>query len=339
MQNKGVLNAIFVIGLLISMAALLFFIFPIEIDEFYKGLLAVYMLVVLVVFGISAGVMECGGLLWIGRMLLISAVLLVTMVGCCKYLDVIPSDIKDCGVYTFMAFEGKHEITGGGSRYNYRKDSYYVTYSTKLENGEQISFSEKVLSEKKMKELVEKQDKKIKRVVQPPKGYYFFGNAEDTKEMILEELTGWTERVYLMAAVYAGGGILLILAHSFRKKGQRAEQEADWTLIIDGEEQEKVDWKSIEKAVMNLDVTEEESSVVLVRYIDSDKEEYLQFFADLDSQGELFFTVDRGIRRDEEQADHYVHYTDDLEEVKEIFRLYYKEKTIDYDQFEEFQQL
>ncbi len=244
------------------------------------------MLAAVVVFGIAAGfgVMECGGFSGIGRLLLISAVLLITMAVCCQYLDVIPSDIKDCGVYTFTAFEGKHEITGGDSRKNYRKDNYYVTYAIQLENGEQISFSEKVFSETKMKELVDKQDKKLKRVIEHQKGYYLFGNAEDTKEMILEDLTGWTKPVYLMAAVYAGGGILLFLAGQFRKKGNKAE----WTLIIDGEEQEKVDWRSIEKAVMNLNVTEEEASVVLVRYMDSDKEEYLQFFADLDSEGELF---------------------------------------------------
>lgn len=363
MKEKGIFNAIFVMGLLISMAAFLFFIFPIDLDETYKGILVIYMLAVVVVFGIAAGfgVMECGGFSGIGRLLLISAVLLITMTVCCRYLDVVPSDIKDCGVHTFTALEGKHEITGGDSRKNYRKDSYYVTYAIQLENGEQISFSEKVSSDTKMKELVDKQDKKIKRVIEHQRGYYLFGNAEDTKEMILEELTGWTESVYLMAAVYAGGGILLLLAGHFQKKGNRAKQEAEWTLIIDGEEQEKVDWKSIEKAVMNLDVMEEEASVVLVRYMDSDKEEYLQFFADLDSEGELFFIVDRGICREEEQADyhvhdthgskdmffpmeeeqagHYVHNTDDLEEVKEIFRLYYKKGIIHYDQFEEFQQL
>lgn len=62
----------------------------------------------------------------------------------------------------------------------------------------------------------------------------------------------------------------------------------------------------------------------------------MQFFADLDSEGKLFFTIDRGIRIvDKEQAAHYVHYADDLEEVKEFFRLYYQEDTIDYDEFEE----
>lgn len=363
MNKKGIFNEFFVIGLLISMAVFLFFVFPIVLDETYKGILAIYMLAAVVIFGIAAGfgVIDCDGFSGSGRLLLISAILLIAMAACCKYFDVIPSDIKDCGVYTFTAFEGKHEITGGDSRKNYRKDSYYVTYTAQLENGKQTSFTEKVSSETKMKDLVDKQDKKSKRVIEHQKGYYLFGNAEDTKEMILEELTGWTKPVYLIAAIYSGGGILLILIGHFRKKGNRAKQKEEWTLIINGEEQEKVDWKRIEKAIMNLDVMEEEASVVLVRYIDTDKEEYLQFFADLDSEGDLFFIVDRGICRDEEQEDyygndthmsqdmlfpmdeeqpgHYVHNTDDLEEVKEIFRLYYKKDIINYDQFEEFQPL
>ncbi len=48
---------------------------------------------------------------------------------------------------------------------------------------------------------------------------------------------------------------------------------------------------------------------------------------------DMFFPME------EEQAGHYIHNTDDLEEVKEIFRLYYKKGIIYYDQFEEFQQL
>lgn len=144
-----VLGAIFIVVFLISMAACLFLIFPIEIDESYQGILAIYMFVVLVVFGIVFGLTEYEGLQGIGRMLLVSAVLLMVMVGCCKYLDVIPSDLEEYGVYTFTASSGERDILGGSSRQNPRQDKYYVKYDAELENGIQISFMEKVLSEKK----------------------------------------------------------------------------------------------------------------------------------------------------------------------------------------------
>lgn len=107
-----VLGAIFIVVFLISMAACLFLIFPIEIDESYQGILAIYMFVVLVVFGIVFGLTEYEGLQGIGRMLLVSAVLLMVMVGCCKYLDVIPSDLEEYGVYTFTASSGERDILG-----------------------------------------------------------------------------------------------------------------------------------------------------------------------------------------------------------------------------------
>lgn len=333
----NVLSAIFVVVFLISMAGLLYLIFPIDTDEAYQGILAIYMFAVFVVSGIVLGITEYR-LQKIGWMILVSAVLLVAMVACGKHLEFMPSDISDIkeyGVCTFTVSQGGHERTGGGSRQNPRKDKYYVKYDAELEDGTPISFTEKVSGEEKMKELVDNQDTRVHAVFRT--GYrYVFGDADDTKEVMMEKLTGWTKYVYIMAAAYAGIGIVVLLVHHFQKRTeQEARQEQEWTLIIDGDEQETVDWESIEKAVMNLDVMEEEAYVVLVRYIDTDKEEHLQVFADLDAEGELVFTIDRGIQVDDVHADYYVHYADDLEEVKEFFRLYYQEDTIDYDEFEE----
>lgn len=118
---------------------------------------------------------------------------------------------------------------------------------------------------------------------------------------------------------------------------QTKELSSDWTLIIDGEEQEKVDLEVIKNKILNLDALEEDSFLVLVKYIGSEQEEYLQVYADIDSEGNNFFTMDRGLNKGEENCDHYVHYTDDAQEVSEIFRLYYEENTIRYEQFEEVQ--
>lgn len=273
-----------------------------------------------------------------GRLLFIYALFIAGLTGYCQYQMHHFSSFKDLGVVEFTVVKGESKSSGSGNRKDYKRVTYYARYQGTLENGESLSYTKKIDSFGKLQKMVRNKATEEKKVFLLD-GEYQLANPQQSKEGYWEELTGWTGNSYLFAGGFALAGVMVIAGSLLNRKRKSKREKEGWTFIWNGEEQDTADLGRILNALEQLDA-QEDSFVVLARFIHTASEQYLQAFADFDEEDDVFYVLDRGIKQEYDNSGasdncaHYVYNTWEMDEVKEIFENYYRNREIDYDKFE-----